>query len=232
MKTSKKLLASAVAASVLSLSAIAPVAQAEVSASLAIATAYHWRGFELGSGTPALSGDLVFSEGGFSAGMWASSGDTAGGTEYDFFAGYEFSAGDFSAGLTVISYVYPTGGFRTTDGSPGDFMEAIVSLGYGPVSFNYHDNIAGETGGYAFDEDYSYWKLAASFENGFGIAVGSHDEGDIAPVTGNATHLDLSYAYNDNLSFTLSTIVDSDEPDAGFVEPEPFFVISYGITID
>lgn len=234
MKISKKLLAAVIGGSAMNLIATAPIAQAEVSASLSIASSYHWRGMELGSGTPAVSGDLVLSGSGFYAGMWASSGDTAAGSEYDLFGGYEFSAGDFTGGFSVVSYVYPTAEVRNTDGSPGDFMELILNFGYGPFSINYHDNVAGDTGGYAFDEDYRYLKAALTFEK-FAIAIGAHDEGDVPAVTGNLVHLDLSYNYNDNLSFTLSTVLESDEGDADIPEysdSEPFFVVSYSVPIE
>lgn len=225
MKTSKKLLASAVAASILGLGALAPVAQAEVSASVSVASTYLWRGFDLGGA--AVSGDLVASsETGLYAGLWVSSGDFAAGQEYDLFAGYGSSFGEFNFDVSVISYNYPTGVFggagSGTDGSPGDFMEAIVSLGYGPVTFKYYDNIAGDTGGYAASEDYTYMSLSAA-AGAFTFLVGSHDEG-----AANATHVDVSYGYNDNLSFTFSAIADSDAAD----EPDPMFVVSYSLPIE
>lgn len=227
MNTSKKVLASAIAAS-LAVSALAPVANAEVSGSAAISSSYLWRGYELGSGTPVVSGSLDYSsEVGFYAGIWGSSGDTTAGTEYDLYAGYGNSVGDFSYDIGIISYIYPTGPFSETEGI-GDFMEAIISLGYGPVSFTYHDNIAGSDGTepegsrYALSEDYSYMKLAATFGQ-FGIAIGKHDKGAF-----DATHVDLSYSYNDNLTFTLSGIANSDAD----TDPKPVFNVSYSIPIE
>lgn len=225
MKTSKKILASAVVASVLSVGALAPVAQAEVSASVSVASTYLWRGYDLGGA--AISGDLVASsEAGLYAGLWVSSGDFVAGQEYDLFAGYGTSFGEFNFDISVISYNYPTGVFGgagfDTEGSPGDFMEAIIALGYGPVTFKYYDNIAGETGGYAPSEDYTYMSLSAA-AGAFTFLAGMHDEG-----ANNATHIDVSYAYNDNLSFTFSTIADSDaEEDA-----DPMFVVSYSLPIE
>ena len=55
----------------------------------------------------------------------------------------------------------------------------------------------------------------------FSFLIGTHD---FDP--GDATHFDVSYAYNDNLSFTLS-ILDQDGAD-----PEPTFVASYSIAIE
>lgn len=233
MNIFKKTINSALMVSTMSLGAFTPNAFAELSASATISNSYLWRGFELGSGTPAVSADLVYSNSGFYGGLWVSSGDTTGGTEYDLFFGYGGSAGDFSYDIQYISYIYPTGQFSQTDGTFGDFAEAILTLGFGPVSFVYKDNVAGETGGYAFTEDYSYYSLSASFDK-FGVAVGIHDEGvDVPSVTGDATHVDLSYAATDNLTFTFSTILDSDlgTETVGGVEPEPLFNVSYSIPL-
>ncbi|WP_018275978.1 TorF family putative porin [Teredinibacter turnerae] len=237
MKFSKKILAGAVAAS-LAMSAFAPMANAEVSASVGVASTYLWRGFELGSGTPAVSGSLDYSQGGFYAGVWGSSGDTTAGTEYDLYFGYGGEVGAFTYDVSLISYIYPTGQFSETEGV-GDFMEAIISFGVGPVSLTYHDNIAGTSDDdiadgvnrYAFEEDYSYLNVSVALGD-FSVAVGHHfeDADDAASsVTGDATHLDLSYAYNDNLSFTASAVVASDD---GFEEADPTFVVSYSLPIE
>ena len=204
-------------------------ASAELSASASIASSYLWRGFELGSGTPAISADLVYSNGGFYAGTWVSSGDTTGGTEYDLFAGYGGSIGEsITYDISAITYIYPTGQFSNTE-QAGDFSEAILSIGLGPVSLTIKDNISGGTGGYAFNEDYAYY--SASFSTGdFGFAIGVHDEGaDVEDsVTGDSTHFDVTYSATENLAFTFSKIIDSQ---AGFVEPEATVVASYSIPL-
>lgn len=242
MKFNKKLLGSSVAAAVIAASAAAPSAYAEVSASATVASSYHWRGFDLGSGTPAVSADLVYSNGGFYGGMWVSSGDTAAGTEYDLFAGYGGEVGGFSYDVSVISYIYPTGAFEEGEG-PFDFMEAIVSLGYSNFGFFLHTNIAGAEATdtdprYAFiDGEYMYYGLTAEFGD-YSFVLGQHDENDfngddvteLAPgVTGDLTHLDGTYAYNDNLSFTLSVPLGSELGDS---EPSPKFVASYSLPIE
>ena len=232
MKLTRKLLASSIAAAAITASTFVPSANAEgeLSASMAIASSYHWRGLDLGSGTPAVSGSLDYSIAGFYTGMWVSSGDTTGGTEYDLYVGYAGSLGDFSYDISYVTYVYPTQtliGFEEpiseTDGTPGDFAEVILRLGFGPVSAFYHDNVAGETGGYAFDEDYRYFGASVSVD-AFSATIAKHDTDQVA----NFVHLDLGYSYNDNLSFLLSVPVDSDE---GYFEPEPKFVASYSFDI-
>ena len=130
MKYSKKMLIGSLSVSALAFNFHTPVANAEVSASVGIASSYLWRGYDLGAnadngsfGTPAVSGDLSVGGNGFTVGIWGSSGDSFAGTEYDLYAGYSGEAGDFSYGLTFVSYVYPTGIFKETEG-PGDWMEA------------------------------------------------------------------------------------------------------------
>ena len=220
MTFSKKILAGALTM-LLSAGTIIPAANAEISASAAVATSYLWRGYDLGSGTPAVMADLSFSEGGAYAGVWISSGDTGAGTEFDLFAGFGGEIGDLSYDINVTNYLYPTGDYSETDGDIGDFVELILTLGYGPVSVSYYDNIAGDTGGYAPSEDYSY--INASLAAGdFSFAIGDRDFGDDT----DATHLDITYSYNDNISFTMSTWINYTGD-----EPKTTFVAAYGISI-
>jgi len=231
--------------SALGLLAIAGAANAEVTGSMAIASSYHWRGFDLGSGTPAVSGELRYTAGGFYAAGWVSSGDTVAGTEYDLYVGYGGAVGDFNYDISYITYVYPTGQFQEVEGI-GDFAEIIGKVGYGPVKVFLNYNVSGASKSdylngvarYAFPEsDYMYYGISAAF-GPFSAVLAKHDEKvwdgakfvsatDAAPgVTGDATHLDLSYAYNANLSFTVSAILDSKLGDA---EPEPKLVATYTV---
>ena len=213
MSFTKKCLATAVAASTMAFGAVAPVANAEVSGSVGIASSYLFRGVDLGPGTPAVWGDLSYSNSGFYGGVWASSGDTTVGTEYDVYVGYSNEIGDFSYDIGVVNYVYP----EVADGGDfGDVSEAYLSLGYGPVSFSYYDNIAGATG-------YEYYSLSAEF-GAFSALIGLNDNED--DDADDPVHLDVSYAYNDNLSFTLSQqIADEAETD------DLKFVVGYSIPI-
>lgn len=231
MKYVKTLLASAVAAS----SIAAPVAMAEVSGSVAIASTYLWRGVDLGSGTPAVSGDLSYSAGGFYTGIWASSGDTGAGTEYDLYAGYGMEFDMFSFDLGVFNYVYPTGaGYvpgdsGTEDTDPFDFTDVILTIGVGPVSFSYYQPVAGFCGGTTSTDcgnDYNYYTLSSGY-GAFSFTIGMHDNGD-----DDATHVNVDYAYNDNLTFTLSQFTDKDDAllvagDDGDLK----FVVSYSIPL-
>ena len=215
-------------------------ASAELSASATVASSYLWRGYELGSGTPAVSADLVYSNSGFYAGVWVSSGDTftevevdesaeepevslkSTGTEYDLFIGYGGSIGEnFSYDLSYITYIYPTGGFDKTE-QAGDFAEAVLNVGLGPVSITYKENVAGGTGGYSLPDDYSYVSIDTSAGD-FGFTLGAHDGG-----ASDATHFDVSYAATENLAFTFSTILDSDDTAS---EKGPIVVASYSIPL-
>lgn len=214
-------------------------AEVEVAGSVSIANMYLWRGQDLGNGTGAISGDLVASVAGAYAGIWGSSGDTAAGTEYDLFVGYGMEMGDFNFDVSVWTYEYPNG-----DGPADDFgnlSEVIVTLGAGPVSFSYYDNVAGGTG-------YEYYTLSGevgAFSATIGHAapeseiVDAANDGELcngdavvgSPVKVDCgyTHLDLSYAYNDNLSFTLSQVLDT--KDDLSIEDDLHFVVSYSLPL-
>lgn len=210
MRMTEKLLAVAAAAGS-TLCALAPMANAEVdvSASVGVANMYYFRGFDLGNGDAAVSGDLSVSAGGAYGGIWASSGDATLGTEYDLYAGYGHSFGDFSVDLSAISYVYPS---DPGDSDPGDLTELALGLGWGPVEVTYYDNVTGDSG-------YWYTTVGATFD-AFSVTYGLH-ENDYA-------HLDLGYAYNENLSFILGLVVDDLD---GAEDDNPKFVVSYSLPI-
>ena len=221
MKLSKTLIASSVAA-VMAAGVMAPAqAEVEVGASVGVANMYYWRGIDLGNGTPAVSGDLNVSAAGFYGGIWGSSGDNAAGTEYDLYVGYGASFGDFSVDISAWTYVYPSAmdtdiesdtygdGVRS---EPGDLSEVVLGLGYGPVSFTYYDNVAGSHG---------YWYGTLGLELGaFGFTYGMHED--------DFSHFDVSYAFNDNLSFTIGAVVDDVD---GAYDDDAKFVVSYTLPL-
>lgn len=210
MTMKQKILAGAVAASAMASTAVAPLAHAEVSASMGIANMYYWRGQDLGNGDPAVWGDINYGAGGFYTGMWASSGDSSS-TEYDLYAGYGDSFGNFSFDASLWTYAYPSASPEPT--SPGDMVEAIVSAGFGPVSVSYYHGLED------LDE---YWYTTVGVEvSDFSFTYGLHED-DYA-------HFDIGYAYNDNLSFTLGLVVDDAESG---LSDEPKFVVGYSIPIE
>lgn len=213
MKKMKTLLAASVAAA--SMTMIAAPASAEVSASATVASLYLWRGFDLGNGSPAVSGDITYSTGGFYAGVWGSSGDDTYGQEVDYYAGFATEVGPISVDLSVWNYVYPGAGAGGDNGDTfGDLSEIILGLGMGPVSVTIYDNIAGANG-------YFYGTVGLDVGS-FSFVAGGTDTDD---EDSNYAHFDMSYAYNDSLSFTFSQMIDEDNDD------DLRFVVSYSLPI-
>jgi uncharacterized protein (TIGR02001 family) len=222
--------------SALSLLVTAGAANAEVSGSMGIASSYLWRGFDLGPGTPAVSGDLHYSNSGFYGGIWGSSGDTVNGTEYDLYAGWGGSLGPVALDVSYWTYNYPTIKLR-----PGNLSELVTSVGVGPISafLLYNINSPGlNRDGDPGNGDYQYYGLKAK-AGAFTFVLGHHNQGGFdnasaqalratgVTVTKNLTHADVSYAYNDNLSFTVSVPVDVA---SGYDKPaDPTFVASYSV---
>lgn len=218
MKNVKTLLAAAVAATTFA----APVL-AEVSGSVGVASTYLWRGYDLGSGTPAVSGDLSYSAGGAYGGIWGSSGDTTAGTEFDLYVGYgmEFDSG-FMFDISAWNYVYPTGaGYTDGDTDIFEMTDVILTVGFGPVSFSYYEPV-----GYGSGGDYNYYTLGGSF-GAFGVTVGMHEGED-----DEAIHINLDYAFNDNLTFTFSQFTDKEDAAIfGDDKGDLKFVVSYSIPL-
>ena len=223
-KMKQTLIASAVALSAVAGFAV-PAAHADVAATVSASNMYYWRGYDLLGGA-ALTADVNVSANGFVAGIWTSSGDSAesddlGGTEYDLYAGYSGSAGDFTYGISVVSYNYPTLGDASF--APGDYVELIPTVGYGPFKVTYYDAIVADHAPLA-DEDYSYATAELNFEK-FGIKYGQHFSDGEAGVS----HLDVTYKYNSKLSFTVGQVID----DADGAAPEDTnFVVTLSLPIE
>jgi hypothetical protein len=219
MKMKQKLIASAIALSAVVGFAV-PAAHADVAATVSASNMYYWRGFDLGGGA-ALVADVNVSGNGFVAGLWASSGDGVLGTEYDIYAGYSGAAGDFSYGISLVSYNYanPKGTWEPVN--PGDYVEVVPFIGYGPFKVTYYDAVAADHD--YFSEDYSYATAELNFEK-FGIKYGQHfNDGDSG-----VSHLDVTYKYNSKLSFTLGKVVDDD----GSAPDEANFVVGLTLPIE
>ncbi|MEM8594354.1 MAG: TorF family putative porin [Pseudomonadota bacterium] len=166
----------------------------EISANAGVASAYLWRGQNLSNGSAAISADVTASQNGAYATMWTSSGDDAAGQEYDLIVGYGGEAGKVSYDVSAVTYIYPQ---DNTDF--GDLSDLVVSVGYGPATLTHYDNIAGGSG--------------------TGYTTLSGDVGKVTALVGvtngqdnaNYSHLDVTYNYNDRLSFTASKVVDKDD---------------------
>jgi len=207
--------------SVLSLGlAFTPVANADVSASAAVSSMYLWRGQNIGDGSPAVSGDLKYSQSGFYTGICGSSGDDTAGYEYDLFGGWAGEFEGFRVDLSAWNYVYPDGG--QTDDTFGDLSEVVLGLGFGPVTFTYYDNVAGGSG-------YEYYTLGADYKQ-FNFLIGMAEP---EAVDSGYMHLNAKYNYNANLSFTLSKVIEDEAEDtADEIDRDMNFVVSYALPID
>jgi uncharacterized protein (TIGR02001 family) len=223
MKTLSKAIALASLVSATALTA--QVANAEVEYSAGIATTYLWRGTDLGNGSPAFSASADYShDSGVFAGLWVSSGDDASGTEYDVYAGYAAEFGDLSADIGYYTYAYSS---EPDDalGGPGELEEAILNLGYGDASLTYIDDLG--------NDDYSY--IALGYSTVVDITVGMSDNG----LGHEYTHIDLGYALTDELSLTVSKVIDQTttaaflaaDSDNGPVDEDAIVVLSYSMAI-
>jgi hypothetical protein len=201
MKMKQKLMASAIALSAMAGFAV-PAAYADVAATVSASNMYYWRGYDLGGGA-ALVADVNVSDSGFIAGVWTSSGDGTLGTEWDLYGGYSGKAGDFTYGLGVTSYNYAAPkGAGIEPFKVGDYVELIPTIGYGPVKFTYYDAVVADHDPLS-SKDYSYATVELNFDK-IGFKYGQHMmKNDLT-----SSHIDVTYKYNDKLSFTAGSIVD------------------------
>jgi uncharacterized protein (TIGR02001 family) len=242
MKKVKNILTASAAAAAIALSA-AP-AMAELEASAAVSNIYVFRGVDQNAGDGAVSADLVYSNSGFYAGMWVSSAAGNGG-EIDTFAGWSGSFGDLGLDVGLLNYYYP--GNNGLDSIGTDLTEAYLGLSFAGAEFYYYDNVAGNSAFNALSDDgftyitlgYSMGKVSALL----GMADG--EEGQGAKHDNDYTHLDLTYAFNDNLSFTVSKIITADDELLGKkaivgsnakglnygLDDDALFVVSYSIPL-
>lgn len=200
-KVKTLLTASAIAAAA---TLTAPAAMAEVEASVGASSLYLFRGMDIGDGAQ-LFGDLTVSEAGFYASVWGSSAGEGG--EYDLITGYSTEVGGVAVGLGVINYIYPS---DDSSDSVGDFSEAFLTLGFGDVELTYWNNIAGLQG----DEYITLGYTCDSWSFVLGHSRTDHN-GDVYDsglgfdsTEREYTHFDISYAVTDNLSFTVSKVID------------------------
>jgi len=97
----KKQLVMGTLAAAMTMGAMAPAMAEGLGASAGVASMYLWRGQDLGDGSAAVWGDINYKVAGAYAGVWASSGDSGAGSEYDLYAGYGMELG----GITTIPMV-------------------------------------------------------------------------------------------------------------------------------
>lgn len=224
----KKALASSLLAMLSAAVLTAPVAHAgsgaEVSASAGVANMYLWRGFDLGNGDAAVSGDLKVKHGsGAYAGIWGSSGDATLGTEYDLYAGWGGKVGALDADASLWTYVYPDADKGNI--GAGDLVDAVISVGSGPANVTLYESLEG-------DDANEYRYVSAKYtKDKYSAMYGQHmyDEG------ASPGHIQLGYQYNDNLGFAVSQFVtDTDAALASSgapVDDNPQFLVNYTLPL-
>ena len=132
MKTSLKI----TSASLLAIAMMAPAAQAEVTANVALTSDYVWRGTSQNQEDPAIQGGFDYAhESGFYIGVWGSNVNFSGAsTELDTYAGWstELENG-LGVDVGIIRYNYR--GSDIADNS--SFSEAYVGLSHSGFGFNF-----------------------------------------------------------------------------------------------
>lgn len=190
-----KNLIKAASATLLTSALIAPAAQAEITANVALTTDYVWRGISQNQEDPALQGGFDYAhDSGFYLGAWAANvnfGEAS--TELDLYAGWstEFESG-FGLDVGIIEYTY----HGSDVASDNNFTEYYVGLSYAGFGVLYSigdefDDHIEVSYGYDFEkvslgatygdyDSYSYFKVGVSTEvGGIGLALDYWDaDGD------------------------------------------------------
>ena len=149
------------------------------------------------------------------------------GTEYDLYVGFAGEAGDLSYDVGYVGYIYPSqneeavakGDADATADELGNMSDLYLNLSFAGVDFttNFSDN-----GG-----DYVYNTLGygmGAVSGLIGVNTDLEEDGK-----GAYTHINLSYAHNDNISFTVSKMVAQS---SGTSAASPEFVVSYSLPIE
>jgi len=171
----------------------------EISANLAIASNYVWRGMTQSHNSPAVQGGLDLGYKGFYLGTWGSNvqfGDTNNNLEADFYAGYAGSIDGFGYDLGYIYYAYPN------ESDAFNFDEAYIGLSYDFNGF-------GVNGKYSFGLDTEndttdYWEVGASaglpMDMTLAASYGDYDEvgtNYIVSISKTFGKFDIALAYTD-----------------------------------
>ena len=177
---------------------------------------------------PQVAGSLDAShdDTGLFAGIWGSSAGP--GNEVDVYAGWAKTFGDFGVKAGYYKYTYP---YAT---STTNFDEIGLNLTFSGAFVDYYMG-TGEVGSTGVDNKNNYVDFGYTMDKvtaKVGMTMNDAANTDY-------THLDVTYAYNKNLSFTLSGIVDadpgatlSDLVTAADQNQDPLFVVSYTLPLD
>ncbi|MBN2865117.1 MAG: hypothetical protein JXK16_03855 [Thiotrichales bacterium] len=192
----KSLLLSMVVAGAATASIAPTVAQAEVSYNAGASNFYLWRGQDISLGNAVITGGVDYvHDSGLYVGAWTSSEKTS--TEFDLYAGYGYSDGDFSANVAYWAYFYPGDGIGSEFSRGGNVDGDVSFISEYELSASYAD-FSGTIMIDTEDTDLRYYSLNYALGD-FGLHAGLYDLGD-----DDYTHFGVSYAATDSLSFTVS----------------------------
>lgn len=217
MKSLRTVRYSLLAAAVAGGAIISAPAAAGVSATAGVANLYLWRGLNLGGGAPVVMGSLDYGhDSGLFAGVWGSSAGPD--QEVDLYAGYAYSSDAFGFKVTAYDYSYPR---STLQGALNEIALNVTASGF------FADYIIGIED----FEDTSYADIGYTYEK-FTGKLGYMMTDDVTPDS-NYSHADLTYAYNERLSFTVSGIIADDDASvfAGN-NKDALFVVSYVLPLE
>jgi uncharacterized protein (TIGR02001 family) len=166
---------------------------ASVSGGANVTSDYFFRGESQTMGSSAIQGNVDYSNGGFYAGVWASTVDLGMDTEieYDFYSGYTVALDDLAIDVGVIQYNY--------DGEMDSVEEYYIVMNYAWASF-----------GFWFDQDnsnadYTQIEIELPFITFADVTFRHGEFGDDTDYQ----QITISKSINDN--FTLGLEVVSEE---------------------
>jgi uncharacterized protein (TIGR02001 family) len=233
MKLINKLTPVALATAMAFGSLAAPLAaQAAVSSSATISSMYLWRGQDISSSAPVLSGDITYNHSsGAYASLWISSLGLGAGSNYstesDYTIGFSGEAGPVGYDIGYYKFYYPENANDANFGAAN--AETYLGLTYGDAAFKGYFDAKGSN-------DYSYYTFSygyGQFSGLVGISA-AKAAGGVSASDLSYKHIDLTYAATDRLSFTYSTkfAIGSAIYDPASMSSDPLFMISYSLPID
>ena len=154
-----KLRSAAIAATVLSATAIMPVTSyAELAGNIGVTSNYVWRGISQNQDEAAVSGGLDFShESGFYLGNWVSN-LSDGSYEWDVYGGYASTYNEFGYDIGLINYAYP-------NDDDADFLELGLKGTYQMFTVGLNYTLSSDDDNTATFSDGDYYIYAsAEFE--------------------------------------------------------------------
>lgn len=201
---------------------------AETSATISASNMYLYRGVNLSAANPQIAGSLDYAHNsGLYAGIWGSSEGASESPEYDIYAGYSVELGGISLDANITDYNYPE-----TEGEEklGDYSELILSAGYTQdkmgAELKIIDGLEGATTGLG---GYYYTALTGSYDK-VSVTWGSYAVDALNTDLPEYQHIDIGFAFNDEVSFTLSKITDTDQ--GAIEDSDELFAVTWTKTFE